>query len=577
MKFLTTLLFIFFSALLFVQPAMAQVCDCKEYLYLNETSGDGAIHKFALDEAYDPATQSADMAISNEIGNPWYDNGLAGENVTSPHGLAQDENGCIYVATGGRLDRDNTIRKFTCEGDIIPASEFEIIDAGYNFASADGLLYVPTHDFDTSTPNYVNVYDLCTGDLIGFYCFTGFPDSRDWGFFLDDNGDAYVTVDIASATATGNVPNKLYKFNIYTTTMNPVGSTNPTCTDPLIEEGTSAPVVGSMDFPRDRVFGVTVDMDGNIYVVERSLTGDLDNNGMTSGSSRVFKYDSSGTLLSISPYDTVNGDGGYFFAIGIYYSMSQDLLYVSTASNEMGEDCVALFDTDLNYLGTAVPNPGGGTQAKGLKISKECCISPSVTTIDTLLCDPVTYPIDLSLQDVLGCGNPVCGGMWTTNSISGMTFNDCDNSITITEDNACGTFTYASDGTDPNAQCGAFSIMVNIESSITPTVNIVGDQTFCPGDALSPLTATVGSTSATLQWQMSTASCAGPWEDVAGATSDSYIPAGLTTTTYYQVAASEPGTCTSESCDNISNCVTVMLGNDCCPDPNCFDIMVIRN
>jgi len=110
-----------------------------------------------------------------------------------------------------------------------------------------------------------------------------------------------------------------------------------------------------------------------IYIVERANSGDPDfPAGAANGSARILKYDSNGVLVSVTPFDIVDGDGGYFKAIGIYYSEVLDLLFVSTASQV--EDCVSLFDTDLNYLGEVVPPAGDGSQAKGISIMRECSL-----------------------------------------------------------------------------------------------------------------------------------------------------------------------------------------------------------
>ncbi|MEM1214873.1 MAG: hypothetical protein AAGJ82_04270, partial [Bacteroidota bacterium] len=53
-------------------------CDCTEYVYLNEPTTNGAVHKYRI---------NADNTFT-EIGTPWFDNAVAGAGLNSPHGLA---------------------------------------------------------------------------------------------------------------------------------------------------------------------------------------------------------------------------------------------------------------------------------------------------------------------------------------------------------------------------------------------------------------------------------------------------------------------------------------------------------
>ena len=556
---------ILFMCLSYTINLNAQTCDCTEYLYMNETTNGGAIHKYSLNDGFNPATDDASQAIGAEIGSPWFDNLAAGEDVTNPHGLGADLNGYLYIGEGSRANNGHSIRRFTCDGDIIPSATFEIPEeGGYNFSSENNILYVGTQDFDSATPNYINAYDLCTGDLIGFYCMNNISEVGDWGLFLADNGDMYLTSDFRNPTQSNDVPNNLYKFNINSTPLNAVGEANPTCVDPFITEGTNPPTVGTNDFARDGIFGVTVDNDGNIYIVERTGANYNDfPGGVTDGAARILKYDSSGTLVSISPYDGVEGDNGYFKAIGIYYSETLDALFVSTASPDLNEDCVSLFDTDLNYLGTAVANPGGDTQAKGINIQSECCPNPSTIVIDTILCN-LTYPVDIFLQDFLNCDGVVCEGAWTEDvANTGISFNGCDNSITISGDQACGTFDLFSDGSNALSQCGQFSITVNIETETITVPTITADQTLCPTDTPADLVATSTTPDVTYQWQMSTTSCTEGFTDIAGATTDTYTPASITQTTYYRVMSSVAGNCASGNCSEPSDCVTLTLDTNC--------------
>ena len=85
-------------------------CECEEYIYLNEPSGAGSIHKYAV---------NPDGSLA-EIGAPWYDFAGTAEDPAAPHGLGVDLNGYLYIGESGNLNRE--IRKFNCDGEIFPES-----------------------------------------------------------------------------------------------------------------------------------------------------------------------------------------------------------------------------------------------------------------------------------------------------------------------------------------------------------------------------------------------------------------------------------------------------------------------
>jgi len=470
---ITNILSIIFNLFL-TSLSIAQTCDCTEYLYLNEpsTSISQGIHKFELNENYDPLTDPPSAIIAQEIGSPWFDNIATGETLTDPHGLAVDLNGNIYIgetnnaASGG-------IRKFNCDGSILPTTEFYIPNSsGYSFASQNNIVYVNRQEFNvTEAENVIEAFDVCSGELLGFYCLSGIGARADWGLHLQDDGTMIATNDFLAVGNVENVPNNLFKFNINTDILNAPGETNPVCINPLISQGTSPPSLNTNAFARDRVFGIVADLSGFIYIVERSLTGDPDFPfGGSDGMARILKYDSNGVLVDISPYDNIEGDGGYFRAIGIYYSKTLDLLFVSTASPT--DDCVSLFDTDLNYLGSAVPSPGDGTTGKSIFITEECCptSTPLVENID--LCNP-TLGEQVFLLDLVGC--PLCEGTWSADQSQNVfEFDACNNSITINALNECGSFTLNSGGTGALAQCSSFEVTITVCTSTTaePAISI---------------------------------------------------------------------------------------------------------
>jgi len=457
--FIQVIFLIYFSTTF----AIAQSCDCKEYIYLNEPSASVTgpkIHKWEVNANFDPATDPPTAALSQEIGSPWFDNTAANESLTSPHGLASDLNGNVYI--GELADaRNGGVRKFRCDGTIVPSNEFFIADAGYNFVSQGNTLYVNTQNPQNIDENGINAYDLCTGDQIGFYCLdgvTGLSD-RDWGLYLDDNGIMYTTSDWRQEGNSRDAENHLFVFDTNTNLLNAPGENNPTCIAPLISEGATAPAIGSNAFVRDWAYGVVTDSNGFIYVVERTSTGETDfPAGGVDDMARILKYDSNGVLVAITPYDDIEGDGGYFDAIGIVYSKTLDLLLVSTVSAD--DDCVALFDTNLNYLGAVVPSPGDGSQGKTINITEECCPTSTSIVEDIALCNP-TLGEQLFLTDIVGC--ILCEGTWTPDPAQNVfNFDACNNSIVIDALDECGTFTLVSDGTAALAQCGAFEVTVNI-------------------------------------------------------------------------------------------------------------------
>ncbi|MBI2283334.1 MAG: Ig-like domain-containing protein, partial [Bacteroidetes bacterium] len=75
--------------------------------------------------------------------------------------------------------------------------------------------------------------------------------------------------------------------------------------------------------------------------------------------------------------------------------------------------------------------------------------------------------------------------------------------------------------------------------------SIAADQTICAGNAPAPLTSAAdasGSTGITYQWQRSTSSSTSGYTNISGATSNTYSPAALSTTTYFiRIATDKSG------------------------------------
>lgn len=107
--------------------------------------------------------------------------------------------------------------------------------------------------------------------------------------------------------------------------------------------------------------------------------------------------------------------------------------------------------------------------------------------------------------------------------------------------------------------------VITVTASTLEPGTITGNRAICSGDIPAAFAvntaATVGSGGITYQWQSSTISGAGPWTDIAGATSDIYtFTSSVATTTYYQRVA----TSTLTGCSKVSNFLVVYV-NDVTP------------
>ena len=487
-------------------------CDCDEVIYLNEVTGGGAIHKYVA---------NVDGTLT-EIATPWLDNTALGEDFTNPHGLGTDLNGFLYINTKGKGD----IRRVNCEG--IPVPGFAIDIDSYNIDSYNNILYTNRQD------GYIQSYDLCTGLEECKIYLDGLTTFQNWGLDIVDNY-LYATSNIgrSSQLSVQAEPNYLWKIDLDQNSCADIA--NPIAPF-LSSTGTFG--IGNSVLGQTSIYGVTADANGDIYVVETDRREEEPT--VPQFASRILKYDSNGVLLAISDWDIEDGmnpypgfaepNRGYFNARGIVHSEISNRLYVSTSSPI--DDCIAMFDVDLTYLGAAVPWTGTAVDnAKAIAITTQCCPTNNNLTIDTTLCGATINEV-FFLQELINCGGVICEGLWAEGSNTGLTYDPCDNSVTIAALDACGNFTLASDGTSANSQCGAFTITVNISTVDNPTVSISGDQSHtCPLGAFSALTAST--TADSIQWQISTTSCSAGFTDLAGEITSTYTPSGLTDTTFF--------------------------------------------
>lgn len=514
-------------------------CNCEEYVYLNETSNSGAVHKFEV------AADGTLTEASGSKGMPWYASlNESGDNrMPSPHGLGIDLNGNLYIGEGFNGD----IRKLDCLGNIEPTTSFEVADGGFNINSIGNTIYV------NSYPNVgIRAYNTCTGLSAGHVRLSGgtFTEDDDWGFYIDDNDTFYAL--------SGFIPAETNSLFVFTPT--DTDFANNTSYTPVMtsDAGNSDPAVGTFGIlPEGDLRGVTTDAAGNIYIVRQNENGGT--------CAKIYKYaPMTYELLAVSTTDCSEDGSGWNQAIGIIYSEDCNCLYVSTESAI--DDCVYRFNTDLTntgITGTAIGPVPTSDEAKGIALSTECCPTSPNIVIDTVLCNSSSVGQKFYLQELINCTGSFCEGGWVAGgSNAGMTFDTCENSVTITTTNACGSFSLSSDGLDNNNRCGAFNITVNFLLADIIASTIAGDQSINCGDdpaAFTVTTAATGSNTIIYQWQSSTTDCSTGFTDVAGATSDTYDAPALAETTYFRVVTSVEGTCATDMCQDTSNCLTVIV------------------
>jgi hypothetical protein len=517
-------------------------CNCFNYVYLNDVANyDGAngfVHKFRVNA---DGTMT-EMPNGTTGTTPWFP---VGGGLPNPHGLGQDLNGNLYIGESPGGD----IRRLSCDGTLYPETgpTGYLVDngAGYNIGStSDGILYTnPTFE------DQISAYDICSGTSLGYVTLGSFPvGTRAWGMFVAPDGTVYVSA--TDFPFSGNSqPKYIWKFNPTQADL-----TAHTTYVPFIDVDAAVAAVGVTNADL-QVMGLTLDKTGNIYLVAWDNTPSPDR-------TYIFKFNSAGALIDNAFEANDANTIGYEGSFGIIYDSQTDRLYLSGL-----DDCVAIVSTDLDYVGTGIPHVAGAT-TKGIAIARECCPSSTPITIDTILCN-ATLNQKFFLENLVsaGCDGPICGGAWTAGGgNTGILFDACDNSITITNTaTACGTFTKTSAG-GANSSCGAFSFTLKIDAATLTGPTISGNQTVCSGDIPAVLTSSGASGSSTpqYQWQSSTMSCSAGFTNIVGAVTATYAPAALGATTYYRLITSVEGNCGMGAyCRDTSNCVTLTL------DPGC--------
>lgn len=429
-------------------------CACEEYIYLNETTG-GLIHKYQV--------QNDGSLIEVLVGgNPWYP-GTGTSELPSPHGLATDLNGFLYIAE--RYNPGQDIRKLTCDGEILPESEFAVPSGNLaaNLASIGNTIYTNTG----------LSYDVCTEESQGTVCLDGLSSNDEkWGFWYDENTGYFYS------TSSDGTNGNLYRY-----TSSDWGS--GTCVAPFMTHADifaiyQDSVAGTLTTSNSWTRGITTDDSGNIYLTLWVGGRPSNFNGA------VIKFSPDGnTVLAHTAIDDIEGNSGWYWATSPVYIADQDILYVSTQS--LSESCVYAFAaSDLTPLFEAVAPSGDSGQgqsgfgvAKAMATNSECCPTNNNINIDTTLCSAAIGDT-IFLQQLINCSGTICEGIWQEGiSNTGLAYNSCNNSVTITSLTGCGSLTLESDGTGNNPQCGAFKITVNIQVGTTPEAKVFAIQPSC--------------------------------------------------------------------------------------------------
>ncbi len=547
-KYTFLILIISLSVLLMPNTSAAQTCDCTDYIYLNDTGLD-YVEKFKV-------TDSVLVEIGDaQNGMPWLNaNGI----VDGPHGIAGDANGYLYIS---QRDNGNSVQKFTCDGTKVDADPTTLpIDNvangyfGFNHFIQDGILYVPaTTNPDTGGANYPNgrliAIDICTGEELG--CLW---DAYFWGFTYNEfDGQWYGTNEMTVKTG-----------NLYDPSWPAVGGDcggfGNGITD-VVNINTLAandPAISLAGYINPRAQGIVFDDAGNMYVVVS------DNFGYDPPSS-ILKWERTTGIWSQSAVDfsteNIVGDNlNWAGARGITYSQSSGLLYVSSL-----DDCVAAFDTDLAYLPDKSVHIKGDFP-KGIGVVTECCPLSATTVIDTTICTAATADT-LFLQDILACDGIVCEGTWSADvSNAGLEYDACDNTIIIVDaDNGCGTFTLSSQG-GGLAQCGAFTMTMNICVNYVNPPEIGVTDNDCDANTPGSFTLTTPcETGNTAQWSTDGGIT---WSNTAPTYSNANPM-----TVIARCVDSGDSTCASVESLPMTTNPTVCP----CPAPNCFGITIQQN
>ncbi len=443
------LLLVIVNSLLIQNIGFSQSCECTDYLYVNDQNG--PVHKFEINTATGALTEVTDAS-----GNLPFIPDTDGFPLWTPHGLAIDNNGSIYI--GRHFGGDNEIQQYNCAGELTGEDFLGAVNQQrLNFGSYNGILYEPDNGI-FSGQQTVAAYDLCDGSLIGRMQIntSATLNTSTWGFHVDDT--YWYVMDYAT---TNCVHRGLLDISLYNATGTNTGSQMTVCAG---------------DGPH---MGITSDAAGNMYIVAKQ-----DRDGQLNDF-EIRKYSPTGALLATAadPSNGGNistpGQAGFWGARGLDFSEKSGYLYVGNFEN-----CVTVFDSDLNQLSTLnVPNPGAGN-AKGVRIATECCPDNPNLSITENICAADATGTTYFINDLFGCEAPVCEGIWTEDSnTSGgsIAYNSCNQSITVDGNSGCAVYVLISNGSG-NKNCGVLDLSINIcieDCTSTPctTPNCLGIST----------------------------------------------------------------------------------------------------
>ncbi|TAG72155.1 MAG: DUF11 domain-containing protein, partial [Runella slithyformis] len=186
----------------------------------------------------------------------------------------------------------------------------------------------------------------------------------------------------------------------------------------------------------------------------------------------ILKFNSSGTLIA-SVSEPIQGIDGIGYELGRGIAYHNGRLYLGGGPKG---DCVATLDAStLQYLPSLSLGNVPGQSPKGLRIVAEYCpTSPTTNVPPQNICGQIGDRI--FLQNMLSCNGPICGGSWSINpGTTGLAFNACDNSVTVTSLPATGNISYQ--GT--TGPCGNFSINITINVSNPSAPAVTATQPNC--------------------------------------------------------------------------------------------------
>ena len=530
---------------------VCEVCTCTEYVYLNETTNGGRVHKYAID-----VSDGSLQEVLNTGGTTWYPGQTTSE-LPNPHGLGVDLNGFLYIGSNF-FDPNASIRRLDCGGNIFDAADFDIDipDGALNILTIENTIYANIFNSQGDT-RIISAFDVCTQSLINTACLNGSAGGfLDWGFFYDERTGFFYSNEEGA-----NSPLWRYTVDDFGTGV---------CVDPFLTAGDGTLVAGEQETPGSVLFGITTDEDGNIYMVANA----------EGAPGRLVKYDSTGAFITASDIDDQENGVGYFSARGIVYSENAQRLYVSTTSTV--DDCLSIFDRDLNYLMAGVPPTGDLGQgnplfgrAKGVSINTECCPNEDLSFFETV-CSAGNGE-RIFLQELFSCGDGVvCEGQWrVAMGNANQIFNDCDLSITV---NGSGCATYILEkpaGALGAEQCGPFTIMLEVCTEVPSAVLSTAEGSCTGADANEDAVINISMAVNANQANFSVGTpYSGPDYNGAGAVTISGGTGqitGLLHNTEYTVRIFNG----SNECFADQTITTADI--ECCPEDNCADIQIIRD